>query len=207
MQFNRDVFFGLYRDKYGALNQAQVDGLNFLLDSFEQQKAYDLSTPQIAYMLATAKHETGDTFQPIYERGSRAYFNQYEPPSRKAKRLGNIIKGDGYKYRGRGYVQITGRANYERLGDIIGLDLIDNPDLALEPAIAADIMLEGFMRGLFTGKKLTDYIADGSTDFTYARRCINGLDRAKEIAVYAVQFESVLHSSGILKDGSELSVF
>lgn len=57
------------------------------------------------------------------------------------KNLGNDKQGDGYKYRGRGYIQITGKANYKKFGDMIGVDLIKNPDKALEPEIADKLAL------------------------------------------------------------------
>ncbi len=93
-----------------------------------------------AHMLATIKHECADTFQPITERGAKAYFNKYEPGTSIGKNLGNTVKGDGYLYRGRGYVQITGRANYQKLSSVLGLtgedDLIMHPDHALHPDVA-----------------------------------------------------------------------
>jgi len=136
---------------------------------------------QVAYVLATVEWETGGTFQPITERGSRQYFERYEG----RRDLGNTEPGDGYRFRGRGYVQITGRANYEKYARITSLDLVGNPDLALEPEVARFILVHGFKYGVFTGHKLTDYINESATDFINARRCINALDRAEEIAARA----------------------
>lgn len=86
-------------------------------------------------ILATAAVECH--FKPVTEYGAVAYFKRYEG----RKDLGNTQPGDGYKYRGRGYVQITGRANYDSYGKIIGVDLVNNPDLALDPDIAAKILV------------------------------------------------------------------
>jgi putative chitinase len=52
---------------------------------------------------------------------------------------GNYESGDGFKYRGRGYIQLTGRENYEKMGELIGVDLVNNPDLAARPDLAAQI--------------------------------------------------------------------
>ncbi|MEJ5329018.1 MAG: SH3 domain-containing protein [Desulfobaccales bacterium] len=144
-----------------------------------------LSLPaQIAYVLATVEWETGGTFQPIHERGPRSYFEKYEG----RRDLGNTQPGDGYRYRGRGYVQITGRANYEKYARIIRKDLVGQPDLALEPEIALFILVDGFRTGAFTGKKLIDFINERQADFVNARRCISALDRAQEIAALAEKF-------------------
>jgi predicted chitinase len=54
--------------------------------------------------------------------------------------LGNTSPGDGYKYRGRGFIQLTGKDAYQKVGQIIGIDLVNNPDLANEPSVAAKIV-------------------------------------------------------------------
>src|SRR5687768_5181465 len=129
-----------------------------------------------AYMLATVKHECADKWAPIVERGSVDYFEKYDADTPLGQRLGNTVDGDGFRFRGRGYVQITGKANYERLGRAIGLmdELVENPDRALEPEISYRIMSFGMRRGSFTGKKLSDYINAIGCDYVNARRIING---------------------------------
>jgi predicted chitinase len=102
------------------------------------------------------------------------------------KDLGNTVMGDGKRFMGRGYVQITGRRNYQKASLLTGRDLIATPDLALDPAIAAKIIVHGMVNGWFTGKKL------GSQTYTEMRRIVNGMDKAELIAGYAERFEKAL---------------
>ena len=198
MKFNHTTFFNGYREIYGKLNQGQVSGLDNLLGYIElDNEITDIRWA--AYMLATVKHECADTFQPITERGAKSYFNKYEPGTSIGKNLGNKVAGDGYNFRGRGYVQITGRANYQNMSSALGLsgenDLILHPDHTLHPDVAYRIMSYGMRKGSFTGKKLNDYINGTACDYTNARRIINGLDKAATIKGYAVTFESILNNS------------
>lgn len=178
------AFFTKVREFFGSLSQAQVDGFNILLAATSA-----LALRHRAYILATAWHETAETMQPIHERGARGYFGKYETGTRLGKRLGNSLPGDGYKFRGRGYAQITGRRNYATASRVTGVDLVAYPDKALEPAIAARIIVSGMTTGWFTGKKLADY-----QDYLDMRRTVNGMDRAGDIAGYASRFETALNA-------------
>lgn len=176
----------------GSLSQTQVDGINTILSAFKLHG--DGSRMSLAYLLATTKHETADTMQPIHERGAKAYFAKYEPGTSIGKNLGNTLKGDGYRFRGRGYVQITGRANYAKAGKKLGRDLIAKPDDALLPDVAAFILIRGCIEGWFTGKKLSDY-----TNFYNMRRVVNGTDKSPLIASYAGIFEEALQRASVAK--------
>jgi putative chitinase len=198
MRFNHTTFFNGYRDVYGKLSQGQLSGLDNLLGYVELDA--DLTDVRwAAYMLATVKHECADTFQPITERGAKSYFDKYETGTALGKRLGNTAAGDGYLFRGRGYVQITGRANYERMSKGLALsgdeDLVLHPESALHPDVAYRIMSYGMRMGRFSGKKLGDYIAGNQCDYKNARRIINGVDQAEKIKDYAVNLEAVLNNS------------
>lgn len=187
------AFWNAIRHMFGgALKQSQVNGIETILAASD-----GLPIGHRAYLLATAKHETADTMQPITEYGGRKYFDKYDT-GKLAKALGNTSEkdGDGYLYRGRGYVQITGRANYAKAAGKLGVDLIANPEAALNPDIAAQILVRGCSEGWFTGKKLSDYPPD---DFRNARRVVNGTDRAYLIASYAIEFGKALALETALK--------
>ncbi|NOT53986.1 MAG: hypothetical protein HOP18_05215 [Deltaproteobacteria bacterium] len=200
MQIDHAKFFTGYREAYGKLSQATVNGLELLGRNMQDDP--DLTNLQwAAYMLATVKHECADKWMPITEFGNKEYFNKYNAGTAIGKRLGNTQVGDGYRYRGRGYVQITGRANYARLTKALGLgpdqDLVADPDQTLRPVIAYRIMSLGMRTGLFTGKKLSDYINAQGCDYRNARRIINGTDQAAKIAAYAKTLEGIIRGAVI----------
>lgn len=162
-----------------------------------------------AYALATAYHETAHTMQPIKEVGGTAYFTRmYDIKGArpaKAKELGNLTPGDGAKYPGRGYVQLTGLKNYKRATDKLralgfNVDLVANPDKAMDPNIAAIIMVQGMTEGWFTARKISDDLPLRGTatkaQFVASRDIINGTDRQDLIAGYAVDFQTGLKAGG-----------
>lgn len=189
-------FFDGVRDRpfSGKLRQEQVDGCGTLIAAFEKAT---WPVTYAAYGLATAFHETAFTMQPIKERGSNAYLSKYDT-GKLAKALGNTpaADGDGILYAGRGYVQLTGRANYEKAGKALKQPLLEKPDLALQPDIAADIMVRGMQEGWFTGKTNSRYLDGTPPNYFEARRIINGTDEAAKIAAYAKSFEGALRAAG-----------
>lgn len=181
----------------GKLAQSQVDGMQTIAAAWERYG--DGSVQKEAYCFATAYHETARTMQPIHERGAKSYFDKYEPGTAIGMRLGNTVRGDGYRFRGRGHVQLTGRRNYLFVGKEIGIDLLANPERALDPATSARILVVGMMRGWFTGKGLNNYIDDVEEadveelkEFVAARRTVNGTDKAAVIGGYALKFEAAI---------------
>lgn len=195
-------FFGALRSGLlgPTLSPDEVSGCNAILDAC---KGWQMSWT--AYALATAYHETAHTMQPVREVGSEAYFHRmYDPNGLRpevAKYLGNEHPGEGAHYCGRGYVQLTGRGNYIKADEELNGDgrLIRNPDLALDPKVAAKVMECGMREGWFTTRKLMDFLkADKETraNFIAARRIINGQDRADLIADYAVRFQDALMLGG-----------
>lgn len=197
---DRKLFFNHIRTPLfgGRLSRRQADGLDTLLDIWEAEHA-GKDRRWLAYALATAYHEVAFTMQPIRERGGRRYFHaMYDRDGRRprvAARLGNTQKGDGVRFHGRGYVQLTGRANYAKAGALVGEDLVARPDLALRADIAGRILFSGMEAGLFTGRRLADYFDGPKEDWRNARRIVNGLDRAQQIAGYARQFHAGIGSA------------
>lgn len=183
MAIDRKKFFdGIRQSPFpGKLSAGQVSGTSAILDEWERRKLTDLRW--LAYMLGTVKWECDGTMQPIIEGGGIKYL--------KSKKY--------YPWYGRGYVQLTWERNYRAFQPAVlklfGLDIVANPDAALDPKAAAYIMFEGMQRGTFTGKKLADYFNDNKTDWVNARRVINGTDRAVEIAAISKQFFADLTAS------------
>jgi len=194
---DRKSFFDAVRKSpfSGRLTEGQVAGMSAILDEWERRLAFtDLRW--LAYMLATTFHETARKMTPIHEYGKASYFDgRYGPGTSVGKVLGNTQPGDGSRFHGRGYVQLTGRRNYTLAGAKLGIALAADPDRALELNLAAAIMFLGMSEGWFTGKKLADYITAARCDYTNARRIINGTDKAATIKGYAVAFEAALRKA------------
>ena len=197
-------FFDLLRvnDLLGpTLSTDEVRGLNALTEAFGEA---NWPIAFASYGLGTAYLETGHTMLPIKEFGGESYFRRmYDKTGarpQKAAELGNTQVGDGALFAGRGYPQLTGRANYAKADAQLGLGgaLLRNPDLAMRPDIAAKIMVKGMQQGWFTGKKLADYlpaVGPGTVgSFTSARKIVNGTDRAADIAQFAAVFQVALEA-------------
>lgn len=185
MPIDRKKFFDAIRRRPfgGSLTPSAVLNINAILDEWERRGLTDLRW--LSYMLATDLAECGRNMAPIPEVGKG-----------RGHPYGNPV--NGHVYYGRGYVQLTWDYNYRKMGTLIGVDLLSNPDLALRPDIASKILFEGMIRGSFTGKKLADYFSGQKADWVNARRIINGTDRASEIANYGKQFHEALTGAGFV---------
>ena len=102
-------------------------------------------------------------FLPINEFGGDEYFKKYDGRTD----LGNTHPGDGPRYHGRGYIQLTGRANYATYGTKLGIPLEQNPELALEPDVAAKVLAE-YMKD----RRIPALAAAG--DWQGVRKAVNG---------------------------------
>lgn len=145
-----------------------------------------LSTPQTAYLLATVHHESRMGLWLLDQESGWAYEGRHH--------LGNTERGDGPRYRGRGYIPIIGRIQYAHWEQTLGLPLLREPDLAAEPYVAAEIAVRGMRNGSFTGHYLAEYLNESDRDYLGARRVVNGQDRAVLVARYAQQYEAALRA-------------
>jgi len=140
---------------------------------------------ECAYVLATAEWESNFTFEPVKEA--------YWVKNAEAWRKKNLRYWPWY---GRGLVQLTWEANYRKAGKAIGVDLIADPDAAMEPENSVAILVLGMKHGWFTGKRLSDYFDLKRSEFIGARRMINGTDKAAEIAALARKHDAALKAAG-----------
>lgn len=155
----------------GAPRQNIEQHLPFVLKALEEPELVD--KPMVLMALATIRAETG-SFEPISEFPSKFNTAPPGPPFNlydKRTDLGNLGPPDGERYKGRGFVQLTGRDNYQRYGQKIGLgnQLIDNPDLANSSQVAAQL-LACFIKD--REKKIRDALQQGRLDL--ARKLVNG---------------------------------
>lgn len=186
------------RDLLGpVLTQNEIAGCEAIIDG---ARVAGWSAADLAYGLATAWHETAHTMQPIKEHGGPEYLRRmYDITGRRptlARQMGNTVAGDGVRYAGRGFVQLTWKSNYARAGAKLDLPLVGNPDLAMTLRHAGAIMGWGMAQGWFTGKKLRHYLPESGpatrSAFVAARRIINGTDRAADIADLAMDFQEAV---------------
>lgn len=158
---------------FGSLDPEQKESITLIVRAFDRYGDKDLN--KLAYILATARHESN--FRAIEEYRS------------------NTDRQNAYWYTGfygRGFVQLTHEKNYRKMSDFLGVDLVKNPSLALNPNNAAKILVYGMMNGRFTRKPLHYYINSSTIDFYNARKTVNGLDRAEKIARYARAIQTKL---------------
>lgn len=211
---NRTAFYAALRKRgsgvFGtSISQQQVDALEALLDA-----AKHLPAVYVASILGNVYHEC--KMKPLEEslyytakRMTQVWPSRFKsisaanPYARNPKKLannvyanrignGNEASGDGYRFRGRGYIQITGRANYAKFG------LDARPDDALLPKRAARVAVDGMDLGMFTGKRMKDYHKGGAFDFHGARAIVNG-DTGRvgaQVATYSRAFLKALEVAG-----------
>lgn len=199
----RKIFFAGVRMPVfgGRMTQGQVAGMEAILGRFERRGWGD---PRgLAYMLATAHHETAGRMQPVRETlaGSDADALAILERAWRGGRLPWVSApywrrdADGRTWLGRGLVQLTHRRNYVAMSRLAGVDLVADPDLALRPDVAVTILFAGMTEGAFTGHRLKDYFDGSRADWVGARRIINGLESAEKVAATAQAFDAALRAA------------
>ncbi len=200
MRIDRAIFFaGLRHAVFGGkMSEGQVAGMEAVLTRFA---ARGWSDPRwLAYMLATAHHETAASMQAVRETLAPSN-DEAVARLERAYRAGKLptVKtpywrpdAAGHSYYGRGLVQITHRENYARMSRVVGHDLVAEPDLALRLDVAATILVVGMTEGLFSGARLSDYFSGMRADWRGARKIVNGRDRAAKIAAKAQIFDAAI---------------
>ena len=189
----------------GRLTAGQVEGVGSILDAYEQRFAPG-HPRALAYILATAHHETARRLAPGRETLATSDGGAIAALDRAfaAGRLRHVRRpywrrdAEGHSWFGRGFVQLTHRENYARLGTRLGVDLLSDPGRAMEPEIAAAILCIGMVEGLFTGRRLDEFLGAGRADWTGARAIVNGADgAAARIAASARLVHAVLLQAGM----------
>lgn len=182
---DRERFYKALRPSLGPFSEANVAGFELVLNEGEKRNT---SLHQLAYVLATAWWESGKTMAPVEEA---FYLGAKADAYRKRLRY--------FPYHGRGLVQLTWKENYRKASDLVGVDLVAQPNKAMDPQVSVLVLFDGMERGWFTGKRLEDYVDDideaddeDLREFANARRIVNGTDRQVEIGKLALQFESAL---------------
>lgn len=166
----------------GAAKRASY--LPFLQRAMDE---FEINTPlRAAAFLAQIAHESGE-FRWMEEIwGPTAAQRRYEPVTSKSRDLGNTEVGDGKRFKGRGPIQLTGRANYKRYGDILGLNLTADPMSAATPEV-------GFRTaGLYWKRNGLNELADRQLFQTITRRINGGLNGLEDRTRYYVRAKAVL---------------
>lgn len=190
---NTDAFYTIIRTGLfgGNLTQGVVDTLQAISDTYYAEAWPKVSADHLAYVYATAYHEAyharlNPDWNPVREGFAKTNEGAINAVTRLFDqgriRTNYALPVDGHSYYGRGLVQITWKDNYRRMGDRLSIDLVNNPDLALQRDVAAKLLVIGMIEGLYTGRSLATHTADdGTFDSFNARRIINGLDAAERI--------------------------
>lgn len=172
---------------FQKFTQAQVNALNTITAVFDSFDGHNHCADDLAYVMATVRRECGaalDLTIKEYGRGAR------KPYGKPAGQYGLI-------YYGRGPTQCTWLKNYQVAKTATGIDFVRYPDLMCDPIKGTTYMIEAMYAGRFTTHSLRNYITPGVVTthaaFAQARRIVNGLDHADEVADFAMAFQAALN--------------
>jgi predicted chitinase len=205
---NAAAFFDAVRKApfNGSLTLAQVDGINALLRSCARNRVTD--DRHVANIMAQVFHETGSYMLPIKETVFASHKDKNPSDATVIARLNKAwaagklpwVKAPYWRdgWFGRGPIQLTHRENYEKMGRRLGVDLVKNRDLALDPEIGADIAVVGMAEGMFrAGHRLSTYFNATRDDPVNARSIVNGPDgNYAKVAGYHRSFLTAIRAGG-----------
>jgi putative chitinase len=160
------------------LSDVQRESVAAILQAVDE---YGIEDPKkVAYVLGTCWHES--RFKPIQEIRAK--------PGSPIWKMQNRYWPSGFF--GRGFVQLTWRRNYAKFSELVGVDLVKEPDKALDILIGAKILVVGMAKGMFTGVSLKTFFNETKEDWFNARKIVNGTFHADKVANAALKILPVL---------------
>ena len=202
----------IFRDMPPPLNAQSQENIKkiiqFVNKFYKDHEELEPNIHYLAYFFATGRHEAYNDMLATYfneieeysgSLGDTYFIKKYDIAGnpQKAHELGNINRGDGVTFKGRGFCQITGRSLYRRLSLQLGLGnlLVEQPELAKKHKYGVPLALYGMHKALFTKYSFSDFLNSTEINYVKSRKMINGMDSAEIIAKYAIKFEQVLKVS------------
>lgn len=197
---DRGYFYSKYRKSYGGLTERKVLAINALLDYWDTQKELN-DKRWLAYIFATALHETASKVYPVREclcgsdacavkctkglwrKGIAKPYYRRDPKTKQS-------------YYGRGQIQVTLKSNYYKVGGKLGFGdkLVWKPDMALDPKISGTALIRGMVEGWYTRKRLSHYFTRSKTNWHQARRIVNGTFHADRVAKHGRKFVTFIRT-------------
>ena len=198
-EVDRTLFFGCARSVHRRMTQQQVNSYNSIFKVWLESGYKDLRW--LAYSLGTAYHESGSKMTPVREGFAKTDAAARKIVNRMWKKRDITMpyhrpdRVTGHVYYGRGFLQLTWAENYKKIGRKIGLDdqLYQQPDLALDPEIAASILIDGLVNGrIRANQKLGDYFNGKKADWVGARKVLSGDNKGPKVAAHARKYNKCL---------------
>ncbi len=199
---DREKFFSTCKTLMPSVSSGdRAKAIEDIFDYWERRGYEDRRA--LAYVLGTALRETAGTLRPVREglcKTDACSISVVTKLLAKRGSSGNYSAPDAYgrSYFGRGYVQLTHKKNYKKMGEALGWgnDLLENPSLALDHQKSIEILVEGMYHGHFTGRKLSDYFSQRTEDWIGARKIVNPHSKRAEVtAKHGRDFYSCLREA------------
>ncbi len=203
---NRRIFFDGIRESIfgGSLNQRQVEGIDGILDAWDDGDWTDLRW--LACILGQCWLEVGSDMYPVREgfaasdQEAIAHVSRLHAAGKIKTNYALPDPDTGLAAFGRGLIQLTWIENYIRAGQELGIDLVDNPDLLLEPAVSGKVAVRGCIEGWFRGDKsgrynCARYFTASKNEWAAARNIVNGDKRGGDLEYRSKLFFHALNKA------------